>query len=254
MNILDEIVHNKKKQINLEKNLKSIDELMMEIENEVFDIRNFYEALNNTKDIAIISEIKKASPSKGIIKDEFDIEETVKAYEKENFHAYSVLTESKYFLGKDSYISKVKSLTNRPVLRKDFIVDEYQIYQTKLIGADAILLIASVLKSDLKAFYNIALKQGLYPIVEIHSESEIKYIEEADPYLIGINNRNLETFQTDIKHTERLMKVLPEDRFIISESGIKNKEDLEYLKNLGVRGALIGESLMRNLSEIEKVF
>ncbi len=252
MNILEEIVEYKKTQVEKEKKIKTIDEMIKEIEKK--DVRNFCKALKMAKGMAIISEVKKASPSRGIIKEDFNLEETVKAYEDEDFDAYSVLTEDKYFLGDNSYIEKVKKMTDRPVLRKDFIVDEYQIYQTRAIGADAILLIASVLKDDLKKYFRLSRDLGLHPLVEVHSESEIKYVEDADPYLIGINNRNLETFNTDIKHTEKIMKYLPDDKFIISESGIKDSEDIKYLSSLGVRGVLIGESLMRNLKDIKSVF
>lgn len=252
MNILDEIVMNKKKQIEEEKKIKSIADYEKEIEGK--DIRNFCREMKMAKGMAIISEIKKASPSRGIIKEDFNLEDTVKAYEEQEFHAYSVLTERKYFHGRDEYIGEVKEISKRPVLRKDFIVDEYQLYQTRAIGADAILLIATVLKDDLKYFFRKSRDLGLHPLVEMHSEEDIKYIEKADPYLIGINNRNLETFETNIDHTEKMIKLLPEDKFIISESGIKNQDDIEYLKSLGVRGVLIGESLMKNLSNINKVF
>lgn len=255
MNILDEIIKYKKIQIETEKQIKSYKDYEKEFK-KIEDIRprNFCKELKMAKDIAIISEIKKASPSKGIIKEDFDLVETVNAYEKKDFTAYSVLTEKKYFKGSDEYIKKVKELSNRPVLRKDFIIDEYQIIQSRVIGADAILLIANVLKNDLKHFFRMTRDLGLHPLVEIHSEEDIKYVEQADPYLIGINNRNLETFETDLRHTEKIMDLLPKDKFIISESGINNRQDIEYLKNIGVRGVLVGESLMRNLSNLEKVF
>ncbi len=252
MNILDEIVEYKKKQIEEEKKLKTLEEYMKEAEKR--ETRNFLKSLRNSEKMAIISEIKKASPSKGVIKENFSVEEAVEAYEKEDFSAYSVLTERKYFQGRDEYINVVKKKSERPVLRKDFITDEYQVYQAKAIGADAVLLIAAVLKDRFTEFFRLSESLGLCPLTEIHSAEEIKYIEESNPYLIGINNRNLETFRTDIKHTEEIIKHIPDDRFVISESGIKNAEDLKYLRSIGVRGALIGESLMRNLGDIKKIF
>ena len=147
MNILEQIVADKKVQLVEEKKLKTIDDYIKMSENK--EIRDFSKALESAKNIAIISEIKKASPSKGIIKEDFDPLEAARAYEKEDFQAYSILTERKYFLGKDEYVEMVKKITSRPILRKDFIVDEYQVYQSKAIGADAVLLIASVLKDEL---------------------------------------------------------------------------------------------------------
>lgn len=252
MHILDRIVERKRIQIEEEKREVSLEEMIERSQNK--EIRDFTGAIRNAKGLAIISEIKKASPSQGVIKEDFDPVATGKIYEEQGFDAFSILTEKHFFLGDDSYIAMVKDVCSKPILRKDFIIDEYQIYQTKAIGGDAILLIASVLKERLSEFYRKSVEIGLHPLVEVHSESEIEYIEPADPAIIGINNRDLETFTTDIKHTEEILKHLPKDRLIISESGIKGAEDLKYLKMLGVNGALIGESLMRNLKNIKEVF
>lgn len=252
MHILDRIVERKRIQIEEEKREVSLEEMIERSQNK--EIRDFTGAIRNAKGLAIISEIKKASPSQGVIKEDFDPVATGKIYEEQGFDAFSILTEKHFFLGDDSYIAMVKAVCSKPILRKDFIIDEYQIYQTKAIGGDAILLIASVLKERLPEFYRKSVEIGLHPLVEVHSESEIEYIEPADPAIIGINNRDLETFTTDIKHTEDILKHLPKDRLIISESGIKGAEDLKYLKMLGVNGALIGESLMRNLKNIKEVF
>ncbi|OHW63211.1 indole-3-glycerol phosphate synthase [Andreesenia angusta] len=252
MNILDKIVEKKIEQIAEEKRQVSIEEMIKRAEGKI--IRDFTSAIRDAEGLAIISEIKKASPSQGIIKEDFDPVATAKIYEEQGFDAFSVLTEKHFFLGDDSYIEMVKAVSSKPILRKDFIVDEYQIYQTKAIGGDAILLIASVLKEKLPEYYRKSVELGLHPLVEIHSEKEVAYIEKADPMIIGINNRDLETFTTDVRHTEKILKYLPKDRLVISESGIKGAEDLKYLKSLGVSGALIGESLMRNLKDIKKVF
>lgn len=255
MTILDEIVAYKKIQIEEEKQLISYRDYEKILEEKEIIIRDFTGSLHRQDGkISIISEIKKASPSKGIIKEDFNLEETIHQYEREDFSAYSVLTEKKYFKGDDRYIGIVKEKSNRPVLRKDFIVDKYQLLQAKVIGADGVLLIAEVLKDKLYDYYQFAIGLGLHPLVEIHSEQEIPYIEKANPVLIGINNRNLKTFHTDITHTEKVMKYLKKDQFIISESGIKGEKDMKYLKEIGVRGVLIGETLMRNLSNIKEVF
>ena len=246
MHILDQIVEKKRKQIDLEKQEISL-EAMIEKSKIDREIRNFEEALKNS-DIAVISEIKKASPSKGIIKEDFDPVEMAKIYEKSSFHAISVLTEKEYFLGDDSYIKMIKDVTTKPVLRKDFIIDEYQIYQSRVIGADAILLIARILKGELKKYYDLAKSLGLHVLVEVHGEDEVAEALESGAKILGVNNRNLATFDVDLKQTEKLMKRFPKDVMVVSESGIRNREDVEYLKSIGVRAVLVGETLMRGYS------
>ncbi|AFS77746.1 indole-3-glycerol phosphate synthase TrpC [Gottschalkia acidurici 9a] len=250
MFILDKIVEVKKKQLEIEKQEISLEE-MIEKSKEDRIIRDFEDALDND-DISVISEIKKASPSRGIIKEDFNPVFTAKIYEESPFNAISVLTEREFFLGDDKYINMVKEVTTKPILRKDFIIDEYQIYQSKVIGADAILLIAAILKGKLKSYYDLAKSLGLHVLVEVHGEDEIEEAIESGCRLIGINNRNLKTFDVDLKHTEKLIKLLPSDKIVISESGIKGYEDMEYLKYLGVKGVLVGETLMRNLSNEPK--
>ena len=243
MHILDEIVEKKKKQIELEKKEISLEE-MIEKSKEKREIRDFEKALKKS-DLAIISEVKKASPSKGVIKEDFDPVETAKFYQESNFDAISVLTEREYFLGHDKYIEMVREVTTKPVLRKDFIVDEYQIYQSKVIGADAILLIARILKGKLKEHYDLARSLGLHVLVEVHGEEEVQEALESGAEIIGINNRNLETFTVSLEQTEKVMKLIPKDKIIVSESGIKGREDIDYLKSIGVSAVLVGETLMR---------
>lgn len=246
MHILDQIVEKKRKQIELEKQDISLEE-MIEKSKVDREIRNFEDALKSS-DMAVISEIKKASPSKGIIKEDFDPVEMAMIYEKNPFHAISVLTEREYFLGDDKYIKMVKEVTTKPVLRKDFIIDEYQIYQSKVIGADAILLIARILKGKLKKYYDLAKSLGLHVLVEVHGEDEVAEALESGAKILGVNNRNLATFDVDLKQTEKLMKLFPEDIMVVSESGIRNSEDVEYLKSIGVSAVLVGETLMRGYS------
>ncbi len=243
MHILDEIVETKKKQLELEKKEVSLEE-MIEKSSEEREIRDFKDALSG-KDISIISEVKKASPSKGIIKEDFDPVSTAKFYEKSDFNAISVLTEKDYFLGNDKYIEMVKEVTTKPVLRKDFIIDEYQIYQSKVIGADAILLIARILKGKLKKYYDLARSLGLHVLIEIHEEAEVDEVLDTGAKIIGINNRNLETFTVDLKQTVKLMRLLPGEKIIVSESGITGRKDIEFLEGLGVNSVLVGETLMR---------
>lgn len=247
MFILDKIVEVKKKQLEKEKQEINLEE-MIKMSKEERIIRDFETALDR-ENIAIISEVKKASPSKGVIKEDFDPVYTAKIYEEGPFHAISVLTEKEFFLGNDKYIKMVKEVTTKPVLRKDFIIDEYQIYQSRVIGADAILLIASILKGKLKSYYDLAKSLGLHVLVEVHGEEEVEEAIECGCRLIGINNRDLRTFEVSLKQTEKLMKIIPKDKIVISESGIKNSEDMKYLESLGVKGVLVGETLMRSLSE-----
>lgn len=246
MHILEKIVEKKKLQLEEEKKYISL-ESMIKSSQQTRDIRDFESALSKNE-IAVISEVKKASPSKGVIKEDFDPVETAKYYEKSNFDAISVLTEKEYFLGDDSYIKLVRDVTTKPILRKDFIIDEYQIYQSKVIGADAILLIARILKGKLKDFYDIASSLGLYVLVEIHDTYEIEEALESGAKIIGVNNRNLETFDVDLKQTEKIIKHLPKGKIVVSESGIKNSDDVEYLKSIGASAILVGETLMRGNS------
>lgn len=250
--ILDEIVAAKKLQLVEDKKALSLDDIKDKLDVCKYEKRSFKDALKKEK-ISIISEIKKASPSKGIIRSDFDPEKIGEIYEKIDIDAISILTEKKYFLGKNEYIEKVKSITSKPILRKDFVVDEYQLYEAKLIGADAVLLIATVLKDKLKYFYDKTLELGLDSITEVHNEEEAHNAAKAGCAVIGINNRDLRDFSTNLKTTERLMKYVPKDRTIVSESAIKTPEDILYLRSIGVDAVLIGETFMRNIDNLEFV-
>ncbi|MEG2354038.1 MAG: indole-3-glycerol phosphate synthase TrpC [Clostridium sp.] len=201
--------------------------------------------------LSIIGEFKKASPSKGVIVKDFKIEDILKYYKKLNVDAFSVLTEEDFFLGSDEYLLKVKQHCSKPILRKDFIIDFYQIYESKVLGADAILLIVALLKSRLKEFYDVAKSLNLDVLVEVHNKDEIRIALECGCEIIGINNRDLRSFKTSLDITRELIKYIPKDKIIISESGIKTIEDLEKLKVLGINGVLVGEMFMRNISNKE---
>lgn len=248
--ILDEIVAHKSKQIELEKEIIPLNKVMEGCNDAV--IRDFKKAISN-EDISIIAEIKKASPSKGVILENFNHIEIAKIYENISIDAVSVLTEKNFFKGDDSYINDVKKVNLKPILRKDFIIDAYQIYQSKAIGADAILLIVSILKHKLKEYYDLARSLGLQCLVEVHNEEELKIAVESGCSIIGINNRNLRDFTEDLKNTERLIKNVPSEILVVSESAIKTPEDIRYLKGLGVSAVLIGETFMRNIGNIDKL-
>ena len=200
----------------------------------------------NKKGLAVIAEIKKASPSKGIISNNFDPKVIASSYAINGASCLSVLTDSQYFKGDISYLNLVKGVTDLPILRKDFIVDEYQIYQSKFYKADCILLIASILDSNqLLEFESIAHSLGIDVLVEIHNEEELKKIEPMKTELIGINNRNLKTFKTDIFNSIQLGKLIPDNKTVVSESGINTREDVNLIRQNKINTFLVGERFMR---------
>ncbi|NLO89714.1 MAG: indole-3-glycerol phosphate synthase TrpC [Clostridia bacterium] len=211
--------------------------------------RDLKRALKREKDqrINIIAEIKRASPSKGIIAADFNPTKTALAYERAGATAISVLTEEKYFLGSLMHLHEVSSLCHLPLLRKDFIIDPVEIYEARAYGADAVLLIVRVLdKETLKKLLNLTRDLGMQALVEIHWERELELALAAGAEIIGINNRNLEDFTIDFGVTERLMPLIPKDVVSVSESGIKNAQDVRFLESLGINAVLIGETLMRS--------
>lgn len=248
--ILDDIVVYKKQQLEKEKKIISIDSLIAQSNGLV--IRDFKKALT-LDTIAIIGEVKKASPSKGLIKVDFDHKEIARIYEKSEVDAISVLTEKKFFLGKDEYLQEVKGISTKPILRKDFIIDEFQLYQAKAIGADAVLLIAAILEGRLERFYKLAVSLGLQCLTEVHTRKEAEEAIEAGCEIIGINNRNLSTFEVSLSTTEKIKRYIPKDIITVSESGIKTAEDIMYLQTIGIDAVLIGETFMRYLNDNKSI-
>lgn len=249
MNILDKICETTKERIEKEKQKISLVEVRKNAESvkniEKEKYFNFEKAIGKKEKINFICEIKKASPSKGIIAENFDYIEIAKDYQKAGADAISCLTEPHYFLGSDEYLKAVKETVNIPVLRKDFIIDEYMIYKSKNIKADAILLIAAVLdKYKLKDYFDIANDLGLSSLFEIHNEEELEKVLNLNPRIIGVNNRDLKTFEVDINNSVRLRKLIPNNIIFVSESGIKSREDIKTLEENKTSAVLIGESLM----------
>ena len=245
MNILIEIVAKTKSKLEEKKQGLSLEELSSKIDFENLKETNFKKSLQNKAE-AIIAEIKKASPSAGIISDNFDPVLKSKEYESFGASALSILTEEDYFLGNIEHLKDVKAITSLPILRKDFIVDEYQIYESKLIEADCILLIASILNDEeLKNFSEIAERLKLDYIIEVHDEKELQRVQHFSNAIIGVNNRNLKTFDVDINNSVELKKIFEGENIFIAESGIKSKKDIEYLKQYNINVFLIGESLMK---------
>lgn len=249
---LDEILRKKIEFVELQKRKEPIGELMKKID-ELPPPRDFRKAFHSSKTtIKIIGEIKRASPSKGIIRRNFNPQHIARIYEKSGICAISVLTEEEYFKGSLEMLTLISNMVTVPVLRKDFIIDRYQIYQSRACKADAILLISSILKEEeLKDFIDIANNIGIIPLIEVHTEEDLQKAINCGAEVIGINNRNLKTFEVDLSVTERLIRFIPDGKIVISESGIKSREDISRLRSLGVDGFLIGEAFMRE-EDIEK--
>ena len=204
--------------------------------------------------LSFICEIKKASPSKGIIAEDFPYLEIAKEYENAGASCISCLTEPKWFLGSDKYLKAVCENVSIPVLRKDFTVNEYQIYEAKTLGAKAVLLICAILDTDtIKKYIEIADSLGISALVEAHNEAEVKSALTAGARIIGVNNRNLKDFSVDVNNSAKYRKMIPDDIVFVSESGIKTHEDVQVLIENGTNAVLIGETLMRSSDKKQKI-
>ena len=213
----------------------------------------FEKALKKTG-MSFICECKKASPSKGIIAEEFDYLTIAKDYEKAGADCISVLTEPKWFLGSDEYLKDIANTVKIPCIRKDFTVDEYMIYEAKVLGAKAVLLICSILSTrQIKEYIEICDSLGISALVEAHDEKEIQMALDAGARIIGVNNRNLKDFSVDTGNSKRLRQLIPEDVIFVSESGIKDGQDIKALTEAKVDAVLIGETLMKAENKLEKL-
>jgi indole-3-glycerol phosphate synthase len=253
--ILQKILDYKTEEVRAAKLKQSLDGLRAII-TERPPTRGFIRALRQkaTNGTAIIAEVKKGSPSKGIICEDFDPVSIARAYEAGGAVCLSVLTDEQFFFGHLDFLKQVADEVSVPVLRKDFLIDSFQLYEARAFGGDAILLIAAALpKGKLKDLTLEAKELGLDTLVEVHDESELQIALEIGATLIGINNRNLKTFHTDLAVTERLMPLIPDDRLVVSESGIKTRTDIVRLLRAGADGFLIGESLMREKDIAKKL-
>ena len=249
---LEEILFLKRKEIFLEERRNPLDSIKKEIGRE-FSTKSLVKKLEE-KGISVIAELKKGSPSLGVIRKRYFPENIAKSYEKNGASAISVLTERNFFLGDDLHLSSVKRAVELPVLRKDFIITEYQIYQSKKIGADAVLLIAKCIgRDELERFIKVAKSINIECVVEIHNEDDIKKIEGLKCDIIGINNRDLKTFEVNLETSFRLKDLLPSDTLVISESGIKSPEDIRALKEKDFNGVLLGEVLLKSRSPGKKL-
>lgn len=256
MNFLEEILTVKRDEVNSLKKRFSISAFeSMELFNK--KCSPLYDALSVFKSISLIAEIKKASPSKGIIRKDFDHLEIANSYIKSVVDAISILTDEIFFKGNIKFISDVRMLTSIPLLRKDFLIDEIQLFEAKAFGADAVLLISEILtKNQISDLTNAASKLGLNVLLELHSINQLDKIDFTINNIIGINNRNLLDFKTDIKTTEEIKRHLPKDVIVVSESGISSKDDFTFLKKQNINAVLIGEHFMKSknvYSEVIKI-
>lgn len=245
MTILDELADYARERVKDSKEKKSLEA----IRNEAFALPKgdfaFEKALRKP-DISFICECKKASPSKGLIAPDFPYLQIAKEYEAAGADCISVLTEPKWFLGSDEYLREITANVSIPCIRKDFTVDEYMIYEAKLLGASAVLLICSILcEKQLKEYMGICDELGLSALVETHSEDEVGMALEAGARIIGVNNRNLKDFSVETENSRRLRKLIPRDVIFVSESGVKDAEDIRILREIGADAVLVGEALMK---------
>ena len=244
--ILKEIVTKKKQRIELAKEQIPEEVFKSKIQ-DLPPVQSLIKAISKPRTISLIAEIKKQSPSRGIIRQDFDPQELARIYQESGAQAISVLTEEDYFAGNITYLNEIKSQVKLPILRKDFILEEYQVYESRFYGADAILLIADLLsKEKLLQLIKLADSLGLECLVEAHTEKELKKALSLKIPLVGLNNRNLHTLEVDLKTTEKLFLFIPKDKVVVVESGIKNYQDILFLKILGVNAVLIGEAFMES--------
>lgn len=246
MTILDQLADHARQRVALAKEKVSFDEVKaraLEIADQSF---SFEKALAANPDIAFICECKKASPSKGLIAPDFPYLQIAKDYEAAGADCISVLTEPKWFLGSDQYLKEITSEVKIPCIRKDFTVDPYMIYEAKLLGASAVLLIMSILDEKTAGEYlKVADSLGLSALVETHNEEEVKEALNIGARIIGVNNRNLKDFTVDTENSRKLRELIPGDVLFVSESGVSSPEDVKKLRKIGADAVLVGETLMR---------
>ena len=253
-NVLNDIVMRTLERIDAKKKIMPTDRIAEIAKGYGRSVSFPFERALKGDDIAFICEIKKASPSKGIIAEDLDHRRTAMEYHAAGAAAISVLTEPFFFHGNDDHLREVANTVPIPVLRKDFVVDEYMIYEAKILGADAVLLICAILDDDLLIrCVNIAHKLGLSALVEVHDENEVSSALDAGARIIGVNNRDLRTFGTDIGISGRLRPLIPKDKIFVSESGIRTAEDVNELRKMGADAVLIGETLMKSPDKIKKL-
>jgi indole-3-glycerol phosphate synthase len=242
--ILDRIVVDKRREI-AERRAALPDSALEQQLSEAPSVRDFFAALNRAEAVQIIAEVKKASPSVGLIRADFDPVDIAEVYSRHGAACISVLTDAPYFQGELEYLTRIRACIETPLLRKDFILDRYQLLEARGAGADAVLLIAEILdERELPELLRQTHDLGMHALVELYEAENLPRVVDSGARLIGINNRNLHTFVTQLEHTLELAERVPADRILVSESGIKSRADIQRLRQAGVRAVLIGETLM----------
>lgn len=258
--ILNKILATKRDEVQTAKGLTSLSQLQKQAEAQS-EARDFVGAIHAkviANKPAVIAEIKKASPSKGVIRENFNPAEIAKSYQKGGAACLSVLTDTQYFQGSAEYLKQARAACKLPVLRKDFMIDSYQVFEARAMGADCILLIVAALElNQMRALEQLAHALGMAVLVEVHDADELELALQLDTPLVGINNRNLRTFDVTLQTTLDLLKVLPDDRFVVTESGIFTPEDVKLMQDNDVHAFLVGEAFMRQAdpgAELARVF
>ncbi len=242
--ILDDIVAAKREEIELSKLDMPGEKLRQQLA-AAPPVRDFLGALSLGPPIRLIAEVKKASPSAGVIRAEFDPVEIARIYQRHGASCISVLTDGPFFQGSLEHLRKIRAAVDLPVLRKDFIIDEYQVWQARVAGADAVLLIAECLDDrKLRELYNLIEELGMTPLVELYEAANLRRVLDVGARLVGINNRDLRTFHAELKHCMRLRMQVPAGRIVVGESGIRTRRDVEELQAAGLHAMLVGETLM----------
>lgn len=254
MSILRKILEAKRAEVETRKKQVPLEALKERL-SEAPPVRPFAQALKRREGepIRLIAELKKASPSKGVFRGDFDPEAILRAYEQSPASALSILTDEPFFQGSLENLSLARRITTKPLLRKDFLVDEYQVYEARVHGADAVLLIVSALdEKKLRDLLSLSKELGMDALVEVHTENELEVALKVGATLIGINNRNLENFEVDLGTTLRLRRLVPNDSVVVSESGIESREQVRQLEEAGVDAILVGENLIRSPDPVAK--
>jgi len=244
--ILDKIVAAKREEVARAKAVMPEESLRKQLA-YVPPAKDFFAALSAGPPIRLIAEVKKASPSKGVIREDFDPVQIARIYEQHGASCLSVLTDRQFFQGSLGYLQQIRAAVSLPLLRKDFVIDTYQVFEARAAGADAVLLIAECLDdAQLERLYQAIRELGMTALVELYEPANLARVLRIGTRLVGINNRDLHTFHTDLEHTMRMRQQIPPDRIVVGESGIRNREDVKRLEAAGVHAMLVGETLMAN--------
>lgn len=243
--ILSKIVETKKQEVEMAIRARPLRDLMKRADDSP-PTRDFVAQLRGRDEIQLIAEVKRASPSKGVIREDFDPVAIARAYEEAGASCISVLTDEKYFQGSLDFLKQIRERVQIPLLRKDFIIHPYQVFEARVAGADAVLLIAECLnRQELRGLCQLATQLGLATLVEFYSKANLENVLNTGGTLVGVNNRDLQTFEVNLQHTVKMRKDIPAERIVVGESGIYTRDDALYLQENNVQAMLVGESLMR---------